>query len=70
MDRWDKTRQDLDLGLGVMAPTRSMRPHSWREYAYAEGIYPDCLGLSSSKNSAAGHTASWGEEDQAKAVHE
>lgn len=29
-----------------------------------------CLGLSSSKNSAAGHTASWGEEDQAKAVHE
>jgi hypothetical protein len=28
------------------------------------------LGLSSNKNSAAGHTASWGEEGQAKAVPE
>lgn len=28
------------------------------------------LRLSSSKNSAAGHSTSWGEEDQAKAVHE
>lgn len=28
------------------------------------------LGLSSNKNSAARHTASWGEKDQAKAVPE
>lgn len=28
------------------------------------------LGLSNIKNSAAGHSTSWGKEDQAKAVHE